>query len=124
MTTQALRSSFIPTSSRIEEPASPLFIPSVDDPNVAKPVILTSFDSLPSPMGTISPNSCYSPTSIYISVPEEHSEVLGEKRKRQVSDDLYNLSISKSAGISSLLDLALVIFLFLFTNYCYLLYSL
>ncbi|KAG2227902.1 hypothetical protein INT45_002140, partial [Circinella minor] len=98
MTMQAIRSSSILTSSRAKAPESPLFIPSVDDPKVAKPVILTSFDSLPSPMGTTSPTSCYSPTSIYLSVPEEHSEALGEKRKRHISDDFFNLDINKSAA--------------------------
>ncbi|KAI9271947.1 hypothetical protein BDA99DRAFT_557148 [Phascolomyces articulosus] len=103
--THSVRTAMTPSSCK-EGPSSPLFIASVDDPRVAQPVILTSFDSLPSPpMGSssttssTSPNSCASPTSsIYFG---EHVETLGEKRKRHDADHFYHLGMSKSAAAAA-----------------------
>lgn len=66
----------------------PSFVPSVHDPAIAQPVILSPADSLPS---SLTRTAVGSPTSLYLNIGAEDDYHFPEKRKRDEADD-FNAS--------------------------------
>ncbi|KAJ8661467.1 hypothetical protein O0I10_002733 [Lichtheimia ornata] len=73
----------------------PSFVPSVHDPAIAQPVILSPADSLPS---SLTRTAIGSPTSLYLNIGAEDDYHFPEKRKRDEADDF---NASKFAHIDS-----------------------